>query len=138
MTNNRGFTLVELLVTVAIIAILAAIAYPLYTHYVEKSRRSAAVTALQRAASAEEKYYATNNVYAPSLKALGYNATTVPVPSSQDYWYALSVTSSGGSTYTITAVPKNVQAKDDCGTYTLSSTGARSSAKPTSQCWGGG
>jgi len=138
MTKNGGFTLVELLVTVVIVAILAAIAYPLYTHYVEKSRRSAAVTALQRVASAEEKFYATNNAYTDQMTNLGYDKNSnIPAPTNDD-WYAVSVTSANPDTYTITAVPKNVQANDSCGTYKLSSTGARSAAKSVSQCWGGG
>lgn len=140
MQRIRGFTLIELVVVVVIIAILAAIAYPMYIRYIEKARRSAAITALQRAAAAQEKYYATRNAYASSLTALGYPGASVAVPNDNEEWYALSVTSASGSTYTITAVPQGVQAKDDCGTYKLASTGARtvSGTVSTTKCWGSG
>lgn len=134
----RGFTLVELLVVIAIVAVLAAIAYPLYTHYVEKSRRSAAITALQHAATQEEKYYATHNTYAP-LTSIGYDSDTVEIPSADKYWYTLSAPSASAGGYMLQAAPTGVQAKDDCGTYKLDSTGARSvknATKSASECWG--
>ncbi len=136
----RGFTLIELLVTIAIAAILAAIAYPLYTHYVGKSRRSAAITALQRAASQEEKYYATHNAYAV-LSSIGYGSDTVEIPSTDQHWYTLSAPAATASGYSLQAVPAGVQAKDACGTYKLDSTGERSVANATktpSDCWGSG
>lgn len=143
--KQKGYTLIELMIVVAIIAILAGIAYPLYIHYVEQSRRSTAITALQQAAAAEEKHYAAYNAYAVNLTGLpGYTKNSVDIPSSQEHWYTLTIgaDTSGGSAYKITATPTGAQAKDACGTFILTATGARtvsnSSGKSATDCWGSG
>lgn len=138
--GDRGFTLVELMITVVILAIIAAIGYPLYTKYVRQTRRTAAITALQRAAAAEEKYYAVHNVYPPSLTALNYSSNTVSIPASDKDWYTLSATVDAQGNYVLTATPVGTQIKDDCGTYTLNATGTRtvSGSETLSKCWGSG
>ena len=141
MKKQVGFTLVEIMITIVIVAILAGIAYPIYFHYVKESRRSSAITALQRAAAAEEKHYAAYNQYATSLTALGYQTNNVNIPSSSEHWYTLSASSDINSPYKLEAVPAGSQVGDACGTYILTGTGARSltgNAKSVQQCWGGG
>jgi len=142
MKKQVGFTLVEIMITIVIVAILAGIAYPIYFHYVKESRRSSAITALQRAAAAEEKHYAAYNQYATSLTALGYQTNNVNIPSSSEHWYTLSASSDPNSPYKLTAVPAGSQVGDACGTYILTGTGARSvsnsTGKTEEQCWGGG
>jgi len=135
-----GFTLVEILVAIVIVAILAAIGYPIYTSYVRSSRRSAAITALQRAATAEEKYYASYNVYASSLASMNYSSNAVEVPSATEYWYTLSASLDASGGYVLKAAPNGTQTKDDCGTYQLTSTGAKSvtGTESESKCWGSG
>lgn len=141
MKRQAGFTLIEIMIAVVIVAILAGIAYPIYLHYVENSRRSSAITALQRAAAAEEKYYATNNAYATDLTAIGYQSNSVAIPSSTEHWYNLSA-AGDKSGYKLTAKPVGPQAKDACGTFLLTATGARtvsnSTGKTAEQCWGSG
>lgn len=135
-----GFTLIEILITIVIVAILAGISYPIYLNYVRNSRRTAAVTALQRAATAEEKYYATHNAYASSLTSLDYDSNTVKVPSSTQYWYTMSASLDKDGNYIIKAVPTGSQADDDCGTFELTSTGAKSvsGSESETKCWGSG
>lgn len=142
--GDGGFTLVELMITVVIVAILAAIGYPLYTKYVRETRRTAAITALQRAAAAEEKYYAIYNRYAASLTSLNYSSNAVAIPSGTQDWYTLSASLNATTgNYTLKATPVGSQASDSCGTYTLTATGARDAlgaASPSAKakCWGSG
>lgn len=143
MRKQAGFTLMEIMITVVIVAVLAAIAYPIYLHYVKGSRRTSAITALQRAAAAEEKHYATYNRYATSLTTLGYQSNSVDIPSGSQHWYTLKagVDPSGNSAYELTAAPAGSQTGDACGTYVLTGTGSRSlsgNTKSVEQCWGGG
>jgi len=76
--HARGFTLVEVLVVVAVLGILSAVVYPSYSNYVLRARRVDAKTALLDLASREERYYSVNNLYSNNGTALGY-ATTFPV-----------------------------------------------------------
>ncbi|OLO04118.1 type IV pilin protein [Salinicola socius] len=68
--TQRGFTLIELMITVAIVGILAAIAIPNYQQYVERSRRSDGQAALQSAMARQEAYYSQYLTYAPSVEVL--------------------------------------------------------------------
>ena len=68
----RGVTLIELLITVAIVAIIAAIAIPSYNNYVLRAHRTEAKSALLSMAAAEERFYSTNNAYTNDPSKLGY------------------------------------------------------------------
>ncbi|SEA63495.1 type IV pilus assembly protein PilE [Thiothrix caldifontis] len=83
--HHQGFTLIELMITVAIVGILAAIAYPSYTAQVQKSRRADAQVALQEIAQRQEAYFLRNYSYAKDVTQLGYAAT------SADGQYGLSI-----------------------------------------------
>lgn len=138
-----GFTLVEVMVTVAIVAILAAVALPTYNKQIRKSRRGDAKIALLDMAARQERYNTTNFKYSGTLSDLGYagTGTTVAVPSSGTTYYLLSVTLLTGSTssFNATAAPQNDQSNDTCGTFTLNDLGVQGlSGGPTSsvaECW---
>jgi type IV pilus assembly protein PilE len=119
MKKARGFTLIELMVVVIVIAILAAIAIPSYLNQTRKSRRNAAESAMQQIALLEERYRADCSTFcdasttptgcsACSWAALGGN------PSGTYYNYAVSIasTTTAGPTYTITATGLSTQLKD--------------------------
>jgi len=146
--RQRGFTLIELMIAVAIIGILLRLAYPAYTASVKKSRRADAKTALLDLAQREERYLATANQYTTSAPLLGYSATStvttaspMSVMSGSAAFYQLSVNvpASAPTTFTATAARTGTQAGDtQCGDLTLTNTGAQAITNATgnaSDCW---
>ena len=141
--RTKGFTLVELMIAVAIVGILAAVAYPAYLQSIRKSRRADAKTALLDLAARQERYSSVNNVYTNVPSQLGYVATgdayPVNIVSSGQANYQLSVTvGAPATTYTATATPIGGQSLDGCGTYSISSLGVQSNTGntvATADCW---
>ena len=122
MKKQRAFTLIELMVTVAIIGILASIAYPSYRDSDMKSRRADAQGALLAYANSMERYFTENNTY------LTVSSTVVAPTNAGTTYYTIAISTSPvatASTYTINATPIDAQATDICGTLTLTSTGAK-------------
>lgn len=132
-----GFTLIELVVTMVVIAILAAIAIPAYTSQMRKSRRTEAKTALLDLAAREERFSSTNSAYTATAANLGYSGGFPQIVGS-GYYLINVTTNAAGSTFSATATPQGVQAKDTaCGTYTLDNTGTESVSGPSAAtaCW---
>jgi prepilin-type N-terminal cleavage/methylation domain len=125
MKRAAGFSLIELMVTLLIIAILTTIAFPIYLREVREAHRTSARSAVLDLASREERYYSTHNRYTATASDLGYtSAFPVSVPNTSDAYYALSLSvSSDSSSYTATATPLGNQTADPCGTYTVDQLG---------------
>lgn len=144
--RHHGFSLIELMIVVAIVAVLAAIAIPQYRKQIQKSNRTTAKSALLDLARREETYYSTNNSYTLNLTSLGYaNITnnTVQVPNSTNPLYTIgfsapAASGSSATTYTATATTTGGQTGDSCGNYSVDYLGnqqATGTATGGTTCW---
>jgi type IV pilus assembly protein PilE len=118
MPRRRGFTLLELMVVVTIVAILAAFAFNTYSEQVRKSRRTQAMQVLADLALREEKWR-TNNAEYGDIDDV--NGTTL-VNSTNSPYYSITIDDLSASTYTLEAAPRSGSAQegDKCGTFTFS------------------
>lgn len=135
-----GFTLIELMIAVVVVAILLSIAVPSYRAQVQESRRTDAKTALLDLASREQRYFSVNNTFTNSPQDLGYGGAAASFPMNVGSgYYSVSVTAPAAAsppTFTITATPINSQASDtQCGSFTVDNTGKQSVSGSSTTCW---
>ncbi|BBL35854.1 hypothetical protein Nstercoris_02131 [Nitrosomonas stercoris] len=128
--NSHGFTLIETMIVVAIIGILASIAYPSYQEHVQHANRVEARGILLEMAQLLERSYTESN---------SYSNVTLPVTQSPrtgtaKYTVQFAATPTQNS-YTLEAVPTGFMASDACGTLTLTQTGARAAGGDVDKCW---
>lgn len=133
----RGFTMIEILIAIAIIAILSAVAIPQYSKFMTDTRRSDAISFLSEVAGEQVRYFSSNNEYAASMSELGYgSAATFESP---EGFYTISVSNPGGSgRFLLTATPitGRQQANDaECLAFTISDTGVKRSTGTDTNCW---
>ena len=123
---QRGFTLIELMIVVAVVGILAAIAIPSYQDSVRKSRRAQAKADLVEYAQMAERWFTVNNSYA---------AFALPADRETPQ-YDIQV-NAAATTFTLTATPEDGQAEDRCGTLTINQAGVKthSTSVPAQDCW---
>jgi type IV pilus assembly protein PilE len=134
-SKARGFTLIEIIVTLAIVGILSTLGYISYASSVLKSRRADAQASLTTMMQAQERYFTENNTYSTSLSAIGYSTGTVY--SSQGYYTMAAAAGGSGSiatSVTLTATP--VQSDPSCTTLSIDNTYAQTATgSNTSLCW---
>jgi len=124
--NTRGFSLIEIMIVIAIIGILSSIAIPQYNSFIQKTRRADAQVALMMEVQSLERCRAANFTY------VGCNVTSAESP---EAYYDISVTTNATG-YTLTADGKGKQADDgECSQLTITSQGIRNPSPTTTGCW---
>ena len=133
MKRSNGFTLLELMIVVAIVGILAAVGYPAYTSAVKKGNRADGIDSLLSLAGRMEEYYMVNDTYtgatvgSPVLGTVGSNQTS-------DGLYTVSISSATNFGYSVTATPVSTDA--ECATISLNNLGQKSATGTNpAGCW---
>ena len=129
--SNRGFTLIEIMIVIAIIGIVLTISIPSYNEYVKKGRRAEVVALLSEQAQSLERFYTKNNVYTGITGLSAGNDFYTLTPTITDQTFLLTVARKTGT----------AMATDKCGDFTLTNTGVRSmnnatTGLTTKDCWG--
>lgn len=126
MKHIKGFTLIELMVVVAVVAILAAVAIPSYQDYIIKSNRAAAQAFMVSVDNREKQYFLDARAY---TDVLGTGGLGMIEPDNVSKFYTITIaTSSPPPTFTITATPRTGVSQASDGNLTLDSTGAKTPA----------
>src|SRR5437762_2197332 len=130
----RGFSIIEVVIACAAVAILSAIALPSYLTSIQKSRRAEAKSALVGAAGQMERYFTERGTYATAVLGSG----GVYPNHSENSYYTLTLANLTATTYTLQAAPAGGQVGDPCGTMTYTDAGVKGVSGgtwPVAQCW---
>ena len=143
--NQRGVTLLELMIVVVIVGMIAAMAYPSYTQHVVETKRTAAASILLQVADRQQQFFMDTKRYTNSMTDLGFAANPLviaddgrPIAAGDaEAAYSVSLSNVGATTYTATAAPLNGQlARDtECASLSLTQAGVRSNSGGGSDCW---
>ena len=141
----RGMTLIELMVVVAIIAIIFAFAFPSYDRYIVRTKRAVGQNVLVQVADRQQQFFMDNKRYAADLTDLGFTADpfivddngSSTVAGDPDAVYSVSLSNTTATTYTVTAAPLGGQLSRDtsCGSLTITQTGAKGKSGSGDNCW---
>jgi len=133
--KTAGFTLIEIIVTLAIAGIIASLAYPAYTGSVRKSRRTDAITSLVELQMLQEKHRSTNISYAADLSPFGYTLVSSEYHTPSKH-YKLVLSSVSGTGFTITATPLGDQMRDtSCSSFVVTQNGPDVGTAAQRSCW---
>lgn len=135
-----GFSLIELMIVVAIMGILVTVAMPAYTDSIRRSNRAEAKSELVQVASEQERFFSSTNSYSTDATPLNTPVVADRDRTSTNAWYLISVDACAGGAigncFIATATAQNEQVTDGCTTFTLTNTGLRGATGLTSdECW---
>mgnify|MGYP001827842260 CR=1 FL=1 len=143
--HQLGVSLIELMVVVAIVAIISAFAYPSYQRYVVTSKRAVAQNALLQVADRQQQFFMDNKRFAADLTDLGYGANPYvvgddgasTVAGDTQAVYSVSLSNVTATTWTATAAPLHGQlSRDtDCGSLSITQAGAKGETGASDKCW---
>ncbi|MCC6916496.1 type IV pilin protein [Nitrosomonas sp.] len=134
--GNRGFTLIETMIVVAIVGILASIAYPSYQEHVRRSNRTEARGILLEMTQLLERNYTEANRYDKTGSGSDFTLPVTQSPRTGTAKYTIRFAAGPTqNTYTLEAVPAGSMANDTCGTLTLTHTGVRGADGDVTECW---
>ena len=141
----RGVTLIELMVVVAIVAIIFAVAFPSYERYIVRAKRAVGQNVLMQVADRQQQFFMDNKQYAANLTNLGFAANpfivdddgSSTVATDPDAVYSVSLSNVTATTYTVTAAPVGGQLKRDtqCGSLNITQAGAKGYTGSGGNCW---
>ena len=144
-TKQSGVTLIELLIAIVLLSIIASAAYPSYTQYVVRAKRTAGKSMLLQVADRQQQYFMDNKRYANALNTLGFQENPFMVGSDGDYVtmgdnervYMIAMAAPTPTTYTVVAIPQMIMASKDnkCAVLFLLSTGQKGSTGGGDKCW---
>jgi len=139
LKRQRGFSLIELMITVVIISIISAIAYPSYTQYTLRANRAEVRAILLETVQFLEQNCTTANRYDQTSAgaAIVLPFLTSPKAGTKKYDITAAYGAAPAQTFTLSAAPTGIMTGDACGTFTLDNTGIQgNSAGTTAECWG--
>ncbi len=144
-SKQSGVTLIELLIAIVLVAIISASAYPSYTQYVVRAKRTAGKSVLLQVADRQQQYFMDNKRYATSLTTLGYQENPFMVGDDGDYVvmgdvdrvYMIAMAAPTPTSYVLIAIPQMMMASKDnqCAILFLLNTGQKGSTGGGDRCW---
>lgn len=136
---QNGFTLIELMIVVVVVAVLSSLAYPSYQEFVVKAKRTEGKAALLDAAQALERHFTNYNTYPASLSAAGVRTYSGDSAAKAAYTIAIAAGASGSlaSSFTLTATPANGHVDAKCGNLSLNQLGVKgeTGTLTAAECW---
>ncbi len=143
--GEGGFTLIEMMITMVILGILAAMVYPNYREYVVRTQRDIAKSAILQVMDRQEQYFSDNKTYAADATDLGFGASPFAIDragrtvdaGSGDRTYTIALTNVTATTFTVQATPQLRQATEDsdCGTLSVNQAGVKNATGASPRCW---
>ncbi len=136
---QNGFTLIELMIVVVVVAVLSSLAYPSYQEFVAKAKRTEGKAALLDAAQALERHFTNYNTYPSSLSTAGVRTYSGDSAAKAAYTIAIAAGASGSlaSSFTLTATPANGHVDAKCGNLSLNQLGVKgeTGTLTAAECW---